>query len=470
MTHRLLLALLLMCVAGAARAACTLPYTLTNGVLADAAQVMANFNAVVACTGGGGGGGILGPSTTAIGDVAYWGNTSGTLLGDGGGTAAIAIGTPAISLSTFGNFSLTVAASEGSTYSTPLMAFLYANAPPGGGGYASALTAYAYLPATGIGNTALAMYGLCDIYGIGWCQGFEFDVRNKSGIAPDTGLPSTTDGGTKPSLTGAIIVCSGVSGGNNDCGLGVYIGNDTQAYTGAGGTVFNTGEYIQFFRQFGLVIDDQPSGYQTSILAKNSGTGVNIQMNTQAAMTAGNPVIISYDSAGVSHWRITQNGASYQGMLSQPVLGGSYPMALIEGQGAFFGFAGDSISGATINGTGLWMAQARGTQAAPTTVATSDNLGSLTWAGYDGAAYKGGAMINATIQGTVSSGKVPSELVFSTANTAGTMTNYMWLDDAGKLTVGGAGAITGLPTSAGSGGLYVCVDTSGNLYKKSACP
>ena len=38
--------------------------------------------------------------------------------------------------------------------------------------------------------------------------------------------------------------------------------------------------------------------------------------------------------------------------------------------------------------------------------------------------------------------------------------------------VSGAGAVTakGLPASAGSGGLYVCVDTNGVMYKKSACP
>jgi hypothetical protein len=30
--------------------------------------------------------------------------------------------------------------------------------------------------------------------------------------------------------------------------------------------------------------------------------------------------------------------------------------------------------------------------------------------------------------------------------------------------------VPGLPTSAGSGGLYICVDTSGNFYKKSSCP
>jgi hypothetical protein len=31
-------------------------------------------------------------------------------------------------------------------------------------------------------------------------------------------------------------------------------------------------------------------------------------------------------------------------------------------------------------------------------------------------------------------------------------------------------AAPGLPASAGAGGLYVCVDVSGNLYKKASCP
>lgn len=38
------------------------------------------------------------------------------------------------------------------------------------------------------------------------------------------------------------------------------------------------------------------------------------------------------------------------------------------------------------------------------------------------------------------------------------------------LTDAGALQVSGLPTSAGGGGLYVCVDTSGNFYKKSSCP
>lgn len=51
MIRRLLLAAVLVCLGGGARAACVLPYTLTAGTLAAASQVMANFNALAACFG-----------------------------------------------------------------------------------------------------------------------------------------------------------------------------------------------------------------------------------------------------------------------------------------------------------------------------------------------------------------------------------------------------------------------------------
>jgi hypothetical protein len=50
----LVLSLLLLSFSNAAKAACTLPYTLTNGQTADATRVMANFNALVACLGSAG--------------------------------------------------------------------------------------------------------------------------------------------------------------------------------------------------------------------------------------------------------------------------------------------------------------------------------------------------------------------------------------------------------------------------------
>lgn len=41
---------------------------------------------------------------------------------------------------------------------------------------------------------------------------------------------------------------------------------------------------------------------------------------------------------------------------------------------------------------------------------------------------------------------------------------------ANNLAVQGTARINGLPTSAGAGGLFVCVDSSGVLYKKATCP
>lgn len=55
MIRRLGLALALVCAAGAARATCVLPFTLLNGTLADATQVMANLNALAACINSAGG-------------------------------------------------------------------------------------------------------------------------------------------------------------------------------------------------------------------------------------------------------------------------------------------------------------------------------------------------------------------------------------------------------------------------------
>lgn len=249
-------------------------------------------------------GAVQGPSSSKVNEVALFNNTTGTLIKDA--SAGLAqIGVPSIDLSGYGTFALTVSQSEGSAYKSPLMAFLYANAPPGQGGFPSAILGYAYLPASSAGNTALAMYGLCESYGVGWCQGAEFDVRNKTGIASDTGLPPTTNGGTLSATTGANFVCSSNNGANADCSLGVYIGNDT----GAGGYAFNTGEYIQFYRQYGLLIESQPSGYQIALLAKGNGDGPLIQGNvTTSNYPSTNALMAFYDSSGTMTWQVDQRG------------------------------------------------------------------------------------------------------------------------------------------------------------------
>jgi hypothetical protein len=82
---RLLLSLaILLGLSGAAEATCTLPFTLLNGTLADASQVMADFNAVVTCLNAAQ---VAGPGASSVGNIATWNNTTGSLLADSGITA-----------------------------------------------------------------------------------------------------------------------------------------------------------------------------------------------------------------------------------------------------------------------------------------------------------------------------------------------------------------------------------------------
>jgi autotransporter-associated beta strand protein len=45
-----------------------------------------------------------------------------------------------------------------------------------------------------------------------------------------------------------------------------------------------------------------------------------------------------------------------------------------------------------------------------------------------------------------------------------------YIKQNGAVLINGPLTLPGTPTSAGSGGLNVCIDTSGNLYKKASCP
>jgi hypothetical protein len=85
-------------------------------------------------------------------------------------------------------------------------------------------------------------------------------------------------------------------------------------------------------------------------------------------------------------------------------------------------------------------------------------------------------------QGTYSSApiSIPNNAPLRIMNAAASSRlNTMFADTSNRLVLGTDEAsiilatpvnAPALPTSAGSGGIYVCVDTSGNFYKKSSCP
>ena len=63
--------------------------------------------------------------------------------------------------------------------------------------------------------------------------------------------------------------------------------------------------------------------------------------------------------------------------------------------------------------------RSRGTAGSPTTVQSNDDIIDISFAGYDGTVYQTKAAISATVDGTVSSGVVPTKITIATSGTAG---------------------------------------------------
>ncbi len=98
-------------------------------------------------------------------------------------------------------------------------------------------------------------------------------------------------------------------------------------------------------------------------------------------------------------------------------------------------FINSSSSSATSSGLSAFY-RSRGTYAAPSAVANGDWLGTSTYQGHDGTNYTGGARITALVNGTVSSGSVPTDLLFSTGSSA--ITEKMRIHSNGNVGIGTA--------------------------------
>lgn len=76
-------------------------------------------------------------------------------------------------------------------------------------------------------------------------------------------------------------------------------------------------------------------------------------------------------------------------------------------------------------------------RASGTAVVAGDVLGQCAWQGHDGTQQSSAATITCYAEGTISSGVVPGHIRFSTANSAGTLTERMRIDSSGNVTIGG---------------------------------
>ena len=122
--------------------------------------------------------------------------------------------------------------------------------------------------------------------------------------------------------------------------------------------------------------------------------------------------------------------------------------------------------------------KARGTNAAPTIIASGDLIGDVQWSGYDGAAYIQSASIYAAIDGTPGTNDMPGRLqFFTTADGASTPTERMRISSSGGVGIGAtpsadisfivAKNVTGGATSYGiaeSGTVQSDVTTAANMF------
>jgi hypothetical protein len=183
------------------------------------------------------------------------------------------------------------------------------NAAPGTFGFPTALVGYGRISSASTGNLAFGMHGLAELYAsAGSAIAAEFTVRNMAGSANvDINLPPSNAIGTIwKNTNGVNVTCGGA--GLGDCSIGIHVANDTGD---PANPVFNTGIYIQRYRQYGLVVEAMPSGSQTGG-DQEGGTGIALQLQLTGAYSAPSTVASVITADGYSRWNVRQSGDMYR--------------------------------------------------------------------------------------------------------------------------------------------------------------
>jgi hypothetical protein len=160
------------------------------------------------------------------------------------------------------------------------------------------------------------------------------------------------------------------------------------------------------------------------------GTGTSTAFTTGSVVFAGASGVYTQDNANL-FWDDTNDCL---GVGTAPTLGTAKIQAAAVAADPFEGYR----FGANANGPTVSLYKNRGASVGTNTVvASGDELGTLAFRGYDGAAYRAGAFITGAVDGTPGSSDMPGRLVFSTtADGAATPTERMRLNNAGNLLIG----------------------------------
>lgn len=137
--------------------------------------------------------------------------------------------------------------------------------------------------------------------------------------------------------------------------------------------------------------------------------------------------------------------------------------------------AGGTTANLDVYGAEIWAPEAAQTGPAAALVLHTEDTGNSDYnygLSINVQNSSGGARVVGIYAQTGNSSGASTLLMRLRANASGAAPSPAALDQYDRFLVDAAGSIRmgGLPTSAGAGGIYVCVDNVGQLYKKSACP
>ena len=109
--------------------------------------------------------------------------------------------------------------------------------------------------------------------------------------------------------------------------------------------------------------------------------------------------------------------------------------------------------------------KSRGTFLAPTAMANGDYFGIFQSWGYDGSAYQRTAQFGFRSNGAVSTGSIPTDIVFWAGDNATSLNETLRLKSSGTVNM------NTLAGSYSGGSAFVCVNNAGDIYaSETACP
>ena len=163
----------------------------------------------------------------------------------------------------------------------------------------------------------------------------------------------------------------------------------------------------------------------------NSGTTINNFLGTRT----NNPLIIKTNDAEVA--RFTGNKELGIGTTTP---NSTYGFAKVEIASEGYGSPTDLLIRNAVNdggyAPGLIFQHARGTLATPTAVNNGDYLSAIGTMNYDGSNYVLSAGLDIYADGTISTGIVPTRLMFNTMNTTGSYATRLTIKNDGKVGIG----------------------------------